>query len=342
MSEVTLTAGIRANLVNLQKTNSVLSRTQTRLSTGKEVNSAVDNPSSFFAAANLTDRANGLSSRLDSMGQAIQTVKSADAGITAIRSVLSQMKGVVNDALANTDSSSRVDLGKQFNELIRQVGSISSDSGYAGINLLNYQEESASADTQQKVEVQFNESINVSTLVITGFDISASDSELDSSTGEMTAAQNSAGTAADITGVTVADQTGSTAALVIRNQAGDAVGIKSFGTDNTAATGHEVNWGADATYKADLADVIKSIEKFDDQLQTESKKLANNLNVVTIRQDFTNSMINTLTEGADALTLADLNEEGANLLALQTSQSLGVNALSLASQSAQSVLQLVG
>ena len=64
------------------------------------------------------------------------------------------------------------------------------------------------------------------------------------------------------------------------------------------------------------------------------------MNIITIRQDFTSSMINTLQTGSDNLTLADMNEEGANMLMLQTRQSLGTTALSLAAQAAQSVLKL--
>ena len=68
--------------------------------------------------------------------------------------------------------------------------------------------------------------------------------------------------------------------------------------------------------------------------------LANDLSIIQTRRDFTEETINTLTAGADDLTVADQNEEGANLLALQTRQTLGVTSLSLASQSQQSVLRL--
>jgi flagellin-like hook-associated protein FlgL len=51
-------------------------------------------------------------------------------------------------------------------------------------------------------------------------------------------------------------------------------------------------------------------------------------------------MINTLQEGADKLTLADMNKEGASMLALQTQQALAVNSLRLASQASQGVLRL--
>ena len=75
-------------------------------------------------------------------------------------------------------------------------------------------------------------------------------------------------------------------------------------------------------------------------MNAESQTLSAGLSTVQIRQDFTNSMINTLQTGSDNLTLADSNQEGANLLALQTRQQLSTTALSLASQSDQNVLRL--
>ena len=75
-------------------------------------------------------------------------------------------------------------------------------------------------------------------------------------------------------------------------------------------------------------------------LRSNTQTLAANLNIITTRQSFTDSMINTLQTGADNLTLADMNEEGANMLMLQTRQSLGTTSLSMSSQAAQSVLKL--
>ncbi len=75
-------------------------------------------------------------------------------------------------------------------------------------------------------------------------------------------------------------------------------------------------------------------------LRSFSEELGNNYSIITTRQDFTENLINVLEEGADKLTLADMNEEGANMLALQTRQMLAVNSLSLASQSSQSVLKM--
>lgn len=93
----------------------------------------------------------------------------------------------------------------------------------------------------------------------------------------------------------------------------------------------------------DTTEITQSISELDNArsiLRSEAKTMANNLSTITIRQDFTSNMINTLSDGADKLTLADMNEEGANMLMLQTRQGLGTSSLSMASQAAQSVLRL--
>ena len=97
MPDVSLNASIRGTLQSLKQSSTLLDQTTERLASGKKVSSAVDNPTNFFASVNLTDRAAGLSSRLDGMGQSIQQIKAADQ-ITTIRSFISAMKGVVNNA----------------------------------------------------------------------------------------------------------------------------------------------------------------------------------------------------------------------------------------------------
>ena len=89
---------MRSNLLSLQQTQSLMDTTQERLSTGKKVNSAIDNPSSYYAAQSLTNRASDLSALLDSMGQAIQTIKAADEGISTITEFASQAKAIANSA----------------------------------------------------------------------------------------------------------------------------------------------------------------------------------------------------------------------------------------------------
>ena len=117
------------------------------------------------------------------------------------------------------------------------------------------------------------------------------------------------------------------------NSTGETLSLMSVNASDWIGTGDT----------ADLTNINSAISRLDSattSLRSEAQKLSTNLSTITIRQDFTNNMINTLKDGAGNLTNADMNEEGANMLMLQTRQSLGTTSLSLASQAAQSVLRL--
>ncbi len=98
MSDITLTAGVRQNLLSLQQTASDLTTTQEALSTGKKVNSASDNPSAYFTSQNLTNDANSLSALLDQIGQGSQTINAATNGLTGLTSLLQQALSTVQQA----------------------------------------------------------------------------------------------------------------------------------------------------------------------------------------------------------------------------------------------------
>ncbi len=101
--------------------------------------------------------------------------------------------------------------------------------------------------------------------------------------------------------------------------------------------------GLNAADWLEIEDIAKSMQELTEalnQIRQMSSELGNYYSIVTTRENFTQNLINVLTEGADKLTLADMNEESANMLALQTRQQLAVNSLSLASQASQSILKL--
>jgi flagellin-like hook-associated protein FlgL len=97
-SNITLSASVRQNLLSLQNTAALMSTTQNRLATGKKVNSALDNPSNFFTSQSLNNRASDLNSLLDSIGQAQQTLKAADTGITSLTKLVESAKSVAKQA----------------------------------------------------------------------------------------------------------------------------------------------------------------------------------------------------------------------------------------------------
>ena len=137
MSGITLTASMRSNLQSLQKTQGLMDMTQERLSTGKKVNSAIDNPSSYYTAQSLNNRASDLSALLERMGQAVQTIKAANQGIETITKFAEQAKAVANSAMDSSDMKQIASSQKEFNELLSQLDQVAKDSGYKGVNLLD-------------------------------------------------------------------------------------------------------------------------------------------------------------------------------------------------------------
>jgi flagellin len=136
MSDITLSAGVRQNLLALQNTAELFNTTSNRLATGKKVNSALDNPNSFFTAQSLQGRASDLSNLLDAQSNAVQTVQAANEGITSIQKLVDSAKALANQALQSSDTTTRSDLATQFGTLLTQIDQLAGDSGFNGTNLL--------------------------------------------------------------------------------------------------------------------------------------------------------------------------------------------------------------
>ncbi|MEI6212819.1 MAG: flagellin [Desulfuromonadales bacterium] len=269
VSDISLTAGMRNNLLALQNTADKLNTTQNRLSTGKKVSTALDNPVSFFAAQSALDRVSDLTDRKDNMAEAVQTIKAASNGISAITSLIQAAKSLASSASSTSDTLSQLTYESQFLQVTSQITTLASDSSYRGTNLL----------TDGTLTIEFGQKTGDAKLTVNGFKSNAT----------------------------------------------------SLGVTSAA-----VNW----VVVGNAASALTYMDSALTTLRSKSGSLANNLAIISTRQDFTSEMINTLKTGADNLTLADMNEEGANMLMLQTRQSLGTTALSLSSQAAQSVLRL--
>jgi flagellin-like hook-associated protein FlgL len=134
--DITLTSAMRSNLFSLQQTSKAMDLTQSRLSTGKRVQTALDDPINFFAAQNHEQRASDLAFRKDDMGEAIQTIKAANNGIEAILDIIAAAKATAQSALSTSDETERADLLTQYNALLDQIDFLAADSGYKGVNFL--------------------------------------------------------------------------------------------------------------------------------------------------------------------------------------------------------------
>jgi len=379
INDISLTAGMRSNLTSLQQTAQLLDRTQYRLSTGKKVNSAIDNPTAFFAAKSLNSRASIIDGLKDAMGQAIQTVTAADKGITAISSLIEQAKGVAQQAAAaQAVDSMTITLASVAALDTVTVGTVTftaTDSSTPGSNEF-YQGGTDAEDAAALAEVindnttltglGYSASVNGSVVTISRTDYSVTSTDVTTSNSTRLAAASDDATAELDSLVTqyntiraqidtlAADSgykgknllSGSTGSglLTVKFEGKHSLDVVGFDASSSGLGISEANWntGQASTAAAAISSDSDLLDTALSTLRTNAAAFSANLSIITTRQEFSTDMVNTLTQGADKLTLADTNEEGANMLMLQTRQSLGTTALSLSAQAAQSVLRLFG
>src|ERR1700743_3639400 len=99
MSGIVLSSAVRQNLLSLQSTAALLATTQNDLATGNAVNSALDNPSSYFTAQALNNRASDINNLLDSIANGVQVLQAANTGITSLQSLVSNAQSIANQVL---------------------------------------------------------------------------------------------------------------------------------------------------------------------------------------------------------------------------------------------------
>jgi flagellin-like hook-associated protein FlgL len=366
---------MRSNLTQLQSSVNLLGRTQGRLSSGKEVNSALDNAVNYFAAQGHMQRATDISAYKDGMAEAIQTIKAANTGIENITSMLETAKGVAESALQAEKNSIDIEIGTVSAGQTIDIGGttftmVASDVG-AGEILVG----DSSSETAQNIANAINTAEEATNQVMAVVDGTTVTIRAEANTVAITQGADWAENGG--TGFTIGDVQNDRADLVdqynslmeqidamagasgyrgvnllksdetimtVKFEGGtlDVNGFEStassLGANDSATTydGEGTEWAINDKIETDIKAINDAIGK----LRNESGKLSSNMSIITTRQDFSNSMIGILQEGADGLTLADTNTEGANMLMLQTRQQLSTTALSMSAQAAQSVLRL--
>lgn len=165
ISTIQLTAGMRQNLLALQKTSASMDVTQSRLATGLRVQSALDDPINYFAAKGHRDRAGDLAYRKEEMTEGVQLLKAADTGITALEDMIASAKSLAQSALSADSTTEITDLETQYTAVMTQINELASDAGYKGINLLG--------GTSETLDVYFDEN-GSHKITLSGIDASAS------------------------------------------------------------------------------------------------------------------------------------------------------------------------
>jgi flagellin len=98
----------RANLLALQLVSNEIDDVQSRLATGKRVNSAFDDPSAFFISSSLNARAASLNQLVDTVSGVKKAVDAANNGIQAITSLLNTAQGLATSALQSANTLVKV------------------------------------------------------------------------------------------------------------------------------------------------------------------------------------------------------------------------------------------
>jgi flagellin-like hook-associated protein FlgL len=379
-NQINLTAAINANLLSLQNTQTLLNQTQLSLSTGKKVNSALDNPEAFFAAQSLTNRSGDLSNVLDGISQAVQTIQTANDGITAITSLLQQAQSVAQQALSESNANAggaptdKTSLQNSFNQILAQITNVANDASYQGTNLLNsstnsltitYDETGHSTQTIQGVNFTAGSTGTGGAVLLPTLTGSVALSNPVGQPGD-TVTVNGFGPislsgltpgniASDVTLISGGALTGSinsSGQLVIKANVTTPPLTFAYGGNGQADLGIDagtytpVNGGglgignADFQNSTSINAALNEISAALTTVRAQASTLGQNLGTVQTYQAFNKNLINDLNAGANDLTAADTNQESAALLTLQTQQQLGISALSLASQAQQAVLKL--
>jgi len=137
LSRVNTNVGSIASRFQLNKVNSELAETQTRLSTGLRINKAEDDSAGFSIASKLRGRITGLEQALSNVGDAKSVLDIAESGINTVMDTLIEMKGLATQAANDTlGATERAFIGDQIAALAQDINTVSDQTSYQGTNLL--------------------------------------------------------------------------------------------------------------------------------------------------------------------------------------------------------------
>ncbi len=374
MSNIVLSSTVRANIISLRQTADLIAGAQQRLATGKRVNSALDNPNSFFTAAAFDTRAASLNTVLDGISSAFKTIDGANAGLTALTNLVTNAQSAASSALTSAGTTARrtgtvaslagtssfavvaartitVNDGTTT-ATITSAGTTSVQQILDGVN--NTANLNVKASLTSDGRILF-EATGTNTIVIGGTTTVAEKAQFGLAAGTTAAGTINASRSAlasqfdairtqidqlvgeaGLNGVNLLN--GGSMTVNFGETAASSITITGAVLDS-ASLGIAPSANAFQTNKS-IGDALSMLTNALSVLKAQSAVFTSNVSIIQTRETFTKSMIDVLKSASDNLVMADTNEEGANLLALQARQELSLTSLSLAAQADQSVLRL--
>ena len=369
-----LSAAVRTNLLALQRIADDTSRVQLRLATGKRINSPSDGPAAYFTASALNARAAALNTVLDGISNGKKVIETANLGVEAIQSLVENARSLAYEALKSPSTLAKVTgsvtglsgatpIAMDNSDTITvSDGTTTATYTHAGGNDVQDFLDAVNNTANLNVEARLTtdgriqlEATGVNNVVIGG---SASVGELGAlglAAGTTTSSTNSLRQALAQQFDTVRTQINQLAAdasfngqnllggdilSITLNETGSASATVSGSTVTASSLG--IGAGGNFQFDGDIQDILAGLDAASSSLQQMSSNFGAQLGMVSAREEFTKSMSDLLTTGAESLVNADTNYEGALLLALQTRRDLAVTSLSLAADADKAVLRLFG
>ncbi len=307
---ISLSQGMRNAVYSMGDIQDQMNTSNKRLATGKKVNSALDNASSYFRAQGYQKDSRDLSGLLDSMDTGLRSITKVTNALDSARKLVESAQSLARQAVTLGSGDANRDVyGAQAAELLNQAAKVMNDSGFGGFTLL---QTNATAASGLNVATNTGTGGAATNITVTGVDVRF-------------------GVASGIGGAAIASATHG------MTFTGGGAGVQeTIAYTVTAADKWSDAANGNTRANAFITFATNALSK----LAATGSAMATQASTIQIRQEFTKNWIRTNNEAADYLTLADMNEEGANLAALQTKQQLAVQALSLASRADQAILRL--
>ncbi len=109
----------------LRNVNNNLALHQTRLATGKRINSAMDDPAGLTIANKLNARNEGMKTALSNIGDAKNMLSVAESGLTKINGILTKMRNLaqqgINDTLGKDERQAIMDQMEEYESQIKDT-----------------------------------------------------------------------------------------------------------------------------------------------------------------------------------------------------------------------------
>ena len=307
MSSINTNASAMNALSTLRQINKDLESTQSRISTGLQVESGKDNAAYFQISETMKGDSSVYASINEGLTLTKNSVATARLGAETINDLGQQFLDKV--AFAQGATGGQAEIENDLNELVKQMKTTLQQSTFNGDDMLAA---GAAAGTAAAVAA---------------------------ATGALTSAGDSGGAAPVarnvVTGITRAGGTYATTSITV-----DTYDVqKQVANFEAIATGFAANADA-ATGEAFLAGVLASTEGVAGAVTDIATKLGQSEKSLENQQEFLSSVVDNIDAGVGSMIDANMEEEAARLQALQVQQQLATQSLSIANQAPQNILSL--